>query len=72
MAKSMILGQSHDTCAVCGKDIQMRTNRRLYHHGHPSRPCPGAGEYGIRLARFMAKYLPHNDGPGPISGDQDD
>lgn len=49
----MILGISHDTCLVCGKDIQMRKGLKLYHHGHPARPCPGAGQYGVRIDRFI-------------------
>jgi hypothetical protein len=50
----MILGISHDTCSVCGKDIQMRKDRKLYHHGHPARRCSGAGEFGVRMAKFIA------------------
>ena len=49
----MILGVSHDTCWVCGKDVRMRFNRKLFHHGHPSRPCSGAGKYGVRIGQFV-------------------
>lgn len=65
MAKPMILGISHDTCPVCGKDIQMRNDRKLYHHGHPARRCPGAGEFGVRIARFISearRKFAHIDG----------
>jgi len=55
MAKSMILGISHDTCPVCGGDFQMRKNRKLFHHGHPARRCPGAGQYGVRMQKFVAE-----------------
>lgn len=58
----MILGISHDTCPVCGKDIQMRNDRKLYHHGHPARRCPGAGQLGVRMAKFMADVTARFDG----------
>lgn len=52
----MILGLSHDTCRWCGGIFKMKKSLRLYHHGRPSRPCSGAGEYGMSAYGYM---LPH-------------
>lgn len=71
MPKSMILGLSHDTCPHCGKHFQMKRDGRLFHHGHPARRCPGAGQYGTRMKEFLGLMAAkHNllDGYALIDG----
>jgi hypothetical protein len=53
MAAGMILGLSHDTCPVCGKDIRLRKDLTLFHHGHPADRCAGMGFFGVRVQKFM-------------------